>query len=59
MKRQGLIVTPKQLIDLAFELRLELKEQGNNRWNQKCQVNIINKKNKSDTWELENPADKI
>ena len=62
MKRQAMEITPKELIDKAFELIIELKEidkdigitrNYNNLLNQKCQINIINKTKESDKWRFE------
>ena len=62
MKRQAMEITPKELIDKAFELIIELKEidkdigitrNYNNLLNQKCQINIINKTKESDKWKFE------
>lgn len=60
MRRQGMIVTTKELRDLADSLdleiiglakRLSLKTGKVNET--KHQINIINKSDTSDTWEIE------
>jgi len=54
MKRQGLIITIKQLIDLALDLTNETDWYGFGiDVDREFQVNIINKEGLSDTWELE------
>jgi len=62
MKRQGLNVTPKQLMNLATQLMIEcaiLDSQlglvGNVNENQGFLIPIVNKSNCSDTWEIERP----
>lgn len=54
MRRQGLVITIKDLINLTMELSEEEKisEIGID-INRRFQVNIINKTKASDTWELE------
>ena len=49
MKRQGLHVTVKQLEKLVRELKKEDYYRPNNVF----QINIVNKKGLSDTWEIE------
>lgn len=53
MKRQGLIITLKELRKLEIELleNFSLKEKVDE--DRKFQINIINKEGLSDTWEIE------
>ena len=54
MKRQGLLVTIKELRKLVGELLKDGLELPDDRLlDRKFQVNIINRKGLSDTWELE------
>ena len=57
MKRNGLVVTPKQLRDLADSLISDMEdwlfETKESKENQECIVNIINKQGYKDTWRLE------
>lgn len=48
MKRQGLIVTPMELLSIFNKLVKEGIDL-----NQKCQINIVNKQKLSDTWKIE------
>jgi len=51
MKRQGLQISIRELVYLTNELVSE--ELGEMNIDRRFQVNIINKKDESDTWELE------
>jgi len=57
MKRQGLIVTIKKLENLTKELIEEIEEVDEEfrkaKKERRFQINIINKKGLSDTWEIE------
>ena len=62
IQRQGLTITLHELINLKLELINEIQEAqkklGIEDWKyidyqQKIQLNIINKKGLSDTWEIE------
>ena len=56
MQRQGMIVTIKQLRKLADILEKDLHDLSfpiDNPDDVKIQINIINKQDTSDTWEIE------
>ena len=59
MKRQGMIVTLKELYKLVEELEEEF-DDGTSCYstddNRKFQINIINKEGLSDTWKIESPT---
>ena len=53
MKRQGLQVTIKELKELVLELEESNLDEDFSKENINFQINIINKKGLSDTWEIE------
>ncbi len=54
MERQGLTITIKELNDLIEELQPQADTNSGINGDQiRFQINIINKKGLSDTWELE------
>jgi hypothetical protein len=53
MKRQGLTTTINELVDISRKLFEEVDIDNEDFMNTKVQLNIINKKGLSDTWEFE------
>lgn len=61
MKRQGLVTTIRELRSLCNEMEKEKEESYvplERIWDSKFQINIVNRRGLSDTWEIEKPSQK-